>query len=131
MTSTVKMYKCDLCERIYGKKEEADKCQMGHICLDNLKIIEVIHLVESQFSPYGYPDIVILENIKKSGIEPYPRKFSNILPIKELLSSFEEGKKVKLVSNLQFNVDCPTMAAILLRHSRVFVLSSSPCAQNP
>lgn len=67
MTSTVKMYKCDLCERIYGKKEEADKCQMGHICLDNLKIIEVTHLVESQFSPYGYPDIVILENIKKSG----------------------------------------------------------------
>ena len=67
MTSTVKMYKCDFCGRIYGKKEEADNCQMGHVCLDNLKITEVAHLVESQFSTYGYPDIVILENIKKSG----------------------------------------------------------------
>jgi len=35
-----------------------------------------------------------LANIKKSGIDPYPRKFPNLLSSKELLASFEEGKKV-------------------------------------
>lgn len=41
-----------------------------------------------------------LDGIKKEGIEPYPRKFTNSLPIKELLSSFKEGKYVSLCGRL-------------------------------
>lgn len=35
-----------------------------------------------------------LLNLKNTGLEPYPRKFANLLSVKELLSSYEEGKRV-------------------------------------
>jgi len=41
-----------------------------------------------------------LNNLKKQKIDAYPRKFDNFLPIKELLASFKEGKKVRLCGRL-------------------------------
>jgi lysyl-tRNA synthetase class 2 len=41
-----------------------------------------------------------LKGIKKDGRDPYPRKFANLVPISELVSSFEEGKKAIVAGRL-------------------------------
>ena len=41
-----------------------------------------------------------LDELKKANVEAYPRKFANLLPIKELLSSFEEGKTVAVAGRM-------------------------------
>jgi len=41
-----------------------------------------------------------LGELKKAGVEPYPRKFSNIFSVKDLLSPFQEGKKVTIAGRI-------------------------------
>lgn len=41
-----------------------------------------------------------LAEIRKKGIEPYPTKFDNALPINKLLESFKEGSAVKVCGRL-------------------------------
>ncbi len=41
-----------------------------------------------------------LAGIKRENVDPYPRKFANLLPIKELVASFQEGKSARVAGRL-------------------------------
>ncbi len=61
----IECFKCEECNEIYEKKDEALSCEKSHVDMGKLKIIQAKHVFDE--SRYGYPEIILVEITDYSG----------------------------------------------------------------